>query len=421
MADVERALLSAAINSGRVHDLVARGISSNLFSAGASGQECSAVLDFAVAYSRAYGQSPTQLTVQRHFPKWHGDGGLNEPLEALVDEFLDLVRKRYFEAAVLELSNVTKDPSTWGRLDEIMLDAARDVISVVPSGTVSRFSTDLERRIDAYEEQHGRTRPGIYLGIPVIDELTQGVRCGWLVTNAGYSSRGKSYLTLYNLLTAFEQDKVALMLSLEMSSAEVMERLDTMVMHFKHRDLVNRSLSSEEVTRWRDVARVYSKAKGEIVVVDKLGGCTIDRVHAEISRYKPDICAVDYVQRMSGTKHSMSRWEGLEEITNDLKTVAMDTDTAVIMVSQDNRASAEQGSTETNMGGSVSVYQAADLYFGMFADDAMRGQDKMRIRLIKNRHGPRSEVDMFWSPATGTFGKWESIQRFVKPGAELSA
>lgn len=345
--------------------------------------------------------------VKDHFDKWHGEAS-TDPLEALVNEFMRNVRRRCFDAKILELSRVPADRTSWDHLDEILLDAARDLASIVPAGGVALFAGEMQKRIEQYElDQQQGIKPGILLNIPIIDDVTQGVRPGWVITNAGYSGRGKSMLTGWNLLSVFEQDKVGLMLSLEMSREELMDRLDTMILNFEHRMLVKRELDPQELERWMDIAKVYRQAKGEIIVVDKLGGCTVDRVFAEINRYKPDVAAVDYVQRMMGTRHSMAKWEGLEEITNEFKTIAMETDTAIIMVSQDQRASADQGSSETNMGGSVSVFQAADLYIGMFQDDTMRAQNRMRIRLLKNRHGGRAEVDMWWAPATMEFGPYE--------------
>lgn len=413
--DVERALVSSAIAAdGGILELVSRGITPELFSATPAGQQCAVVYSFCVEYTRQYNQQPPLSTIQRHHPTWHVEFSA-EPVQALADEFLDDVRKRYFDAAVLRLSTVTKDRSTWGRLDEVMLDAARDMAAILPSGRVARFSADMEYRIEQYEvEANQGFRPGYRLGIPIIDEVTDGIRPGWLVTTAGFSGLGKTTLAIFGSLNVFEQDHSALFLSLEMSAQEVMERLDTMVNNFPHRDLVRRQLSESHFEQWKNASRIYSKAAGEIVVVDKLGGCTLDRVHAEISRYRPQVAVIDYVQRMSGTRHSMAKWEGLEEITNGLKTIAMDTDTAIIMVSQDGRASAEEGSTRTNAGGSISVYQAADMYLGLMQSDEMAGMNKMRVKMLKFRHGPRAEVDMSWQPATGEFAKWTDPMEFRK-------
>lgn len=405
--DIERALIAKALASDGISTVIANGIEFRHFAESPSGQECAAVYEWSSRYARQYGVTPSIQMVQEHFPGWHGEAS-TDPLPALIKDFMNNVRRRYFDSKVIELSKIPMDRGSWEKLDEIMLDAARDLASIVPSGGVARFAGEMEQRIEKYElDQQQGVVPGILLGIPVIDEITQGVRPGWVVTNAGFSGRGKSMLTIWNLLSVFEQDKTALMMSLEMSRDEVMDRLDTMVLNFEHRMLTQRNLDPQEVERWMSIAKVYSKARAEIIVVDKLGGCTVDRVFAEINRYKPDVAAVDYVQRMMGTRTSMAKWEGLDEITNEFKTIAMETDTAIIMVSQDQRASADQGSSETNMGGGVSVFQAADLYIGMMQDDTMRAQNKMRIKLLKNRHGARGEVDMWWSPERMEFGPYE--------------
>lgn len=405
--DIERALIFKALQGDDISTVIANGIEARHFAETPSGQDCAKVFEWAASYTRHYGSSPSPQMVKEHFPDWYGESS-PDPLKALVDEFKSNVMRRFFDSKIIELSRVPQDRTSWDRLDEIMLDAARDLAAVVPSGGVARF-TDMEQRIERYElDRVEGVKPGILMNIPIIDDVTRGVRPGWVITNAGFSGRGKSMLTIWNLLSVFEQEKVALMLSLEMSRAEVMERLDTMVMNFEHRMLTQRDLSEEEVERWRRMAQVYKHARSEIIVVDKMGGCTVDRVYAEINRYKPDVAAVDYVQRMTGARASMSKWEGIEEVTNEFKTIAMETDTAIIMVSQDQRGSAEQGSTETNMGASVSVYQAADVYIGMYQDDTMRAQNKMRVKMLKFRHGPRAEVDMLWTPATMEFGPYDS-------------
>jgi replicative DNA helicase len=413
--DVERALLSTALAApDGVLGLVSRGVTPELFSPTPAGQQVATVYRWCVDFTRHYGQQPSVSTIQRSHPDWHGEFS-PDPLDSLADEFLDAARKRYFEAAVVRLAKTTQDRSTWGRLDEVMLDAAREVASMLPSGRVARFSADLDRRIDEYEDEKGRHRPGTPMGIPVIDETTHGLKSGWLATAAGYSGVGKSYLAIHALLSAFESDKQAMLMTLEMSASEVLERLDTMIMRWRYNDLMHRRLTDHQIASWRDVARVYGKARGEIVILDKLGSCTLDRVHAEIDRHKPDVVALDYVQRMRVSYASKRpRYEQLEEITNDLKTIAMDTDTAIIMVSQDGRSSAEEGSTRSNMGGSISVYQAADVYLGLMQDEPMRAINKMRVKMLKFRHGPNAEVDMLWQPETGTFERWVDTQQFVK-------
>lgn len=385
------------------------------FSSTASGDECQKIFSWSAAHSRKYGVCPSPHLVKNNFPEWRGEPS-SDPLEPLIDEFLDEVRRRHFESTVLRLADYSKQRDQRHRLDEVMLDAARDLAAIVPSGQVSRVRSEMQERIDQYEidKQEGFVA-GIKMGIPLFDDLTDGFQQGDVATVAGYSGKGKSTLAGYMLANSLSQEKTGLLLSLEMSRKQVLERFDTMIMNFSHKLLRKRELPEDHIERWRDIARQYEDTKSDLIVADKLGTCTVDRVYAEINRYKPDITCVDYVQLMKGTKSSMAKWEGLVEITNELKAIALSTDSVIIMVSQDQRGSAEDGSTERNMGGSISVLQAADLYIGMMQDESMRLQNRMRVRLIKNRNGPPAEADLSWHPETMKFGPWQDDgTKFVK-------
>lgn len=298
-----------------------------------------------------------------------------------------------------------------------MLDAARDLATVIPSGQVSRVRAEMHDRIDQYEVDKAEgKRPGILCGIPLFDDLTDGFQQGDIVTVAGFSGRGKSMLSQFFLSQAIDQEKNALLMSLEMSKRQIMDRFDTMVTNFSHKQLRKRELPDEEIDNWREAAKKYENAKNDLVVIDSPGNCTVDRVYAEINRYKPDITCVDYVQLMKGTKNSAAKHEGLIEITNELKAVALSTDSTIIMVSQDQRNSAQDGSTESNMGGSVSVYQAADIYIGMMQDDEMRKQKKLNTRLIKNRNGSPGESDVLCDPEFMIFKAWDSTSNLFDKG-----
>lgn len=417
--DPERAVITSALQSGDISALAARGIESKHFNNTESGKECAKIYDWAASHTRRYGATPSISLVKANFPNWRGEPAV-DPLEALADEFLAEVKRRHFEAKVFELAEVAKEFKTGKRdqryrLDEVMLDAARDLISIIPSSQVSYARAEMQERIDQYEIEKAEGRiAGIKMGIPLFDDLTDGFQQGDVATVAGFSGRGKSTLALYLLSNALNQEKNTLLLSLEMSRKQILERYDTMITNFSHKLLRKRELPTDELSHWREAAKKAENAKSDLVVADKLGACTVDRVYAEISRYKPDVTCVDYVQLMKGSKGSLAKWEGLVEITNELKAIALSTDSTIIMVSQDQRSAAESGSTESNMGGSVSVLQAADIYMGMHQDDAMREQKRLALRLLKNRNGPPAETDILCDPEFMRFEPWNEPQQFTK-------
>ena len=367
------------------------------------------MLEWLAAFERKNGQSPSQQLFRERWPDFRMEP-TSDTLGSLIDAFFARVKRRHFAAKISELAHYEQDPSQWGRLDEIMLDAARDLASLVPTGSTHRFS-DMPARIDAYEaEVADPTIAKRYkMGIDPFDDLTGGMRPGNLITIAGPSGKGKSLMAQWQLMSCFsDQDALGLMCALEMTAPEILERLDTMVTHFSHKLLSQRQLADDQVELWRRLAHQFTSMRNDIVIKDDLLGCTTDRVFAEITRLKPDICVVDYVQLMRSRQGYASQWQGLVDITNDLKQIAVATDSVVIMVSQDGRDSFQNGSSETNMGGSISVYQVADIYIGMHQDEAMYDAGRMEVRLLKNRRGAKmngsgKSANLIWKPSTMTF------------------
>jgi KaiC/GvpD/RAD55 family RecA-like ATPase len=413
--DSERALLSSAISSGQIANLLSRGIESRHFSQTQSGQECSEIFDWVSKHTRKYSIAPSISLVRNNFPSWRGEV-TEDPLEALIDEFLAETKRRKFESKVLELAEYAREFKSGKRdlrnhVDELMLDAARDLAATVPSGQVSRFRAEMAERIDQYEVDKAEgISTGIKMGIPLFDDLTEGFQPGDVVTIAGFSGRGKSLSSQLFLANALNQGYSGLLLSLEMSRRQIMDRFDTMVTNFSHRMLRKRELSDDAIQKWRLVANSYKDSDNDLIIADKLGACTIDRVYAEINRYKPAITCVDYVQLMKAHRASMAKWESLVEITNELKSIALSTESVIIMVSQDTRGSADDGSTESNVGGSISVLQASDVYIGMKQNEELKLENKMIMRLVKSRSSSIAESAMLWEPERMYFRPWDGVE-----------
>lgn len=400
-----RAVLASALQSGQIAVLLSRGISPHHFVETQEGQECAEVLEWATLHTRRHNVSPSSALVKERWPNWYGEPS-SDPLEALIDAFIADVKRRYFSAKVRQLAEAGDDPSQWGRLDEIMVDASRDFMSLISSSRASRLS-EMEARIEEYESEKAKGQPpGFQLGIPMFDDMIGGIRPGNVIVLAGYTNLGKSLLASWFTLNVIEQSHPALFLTLEMSRFEVLERLDTMIINFSHKLLRNRELTDDEVQTWRRVAKQFKNLENDLVVLDGLGGMTIDGLYAEISKYKPHFTVVDYVQLMRRSRSSMQSWEGLVEITNECKSIALSTESVILLVAQDNRDAAQSGSTLDTMGGSVSIGQVADVYMGMHQTEDMRAQNRMSVRLLKVRNGARDKTaDIGWDPAHMRFGE----------------
>lgn len=210
-------------------------------------------------------------------------------------------------------------------------------------------------------------------------------------------------------------------ISLEMEAKALFRKWDTMLMQFKYNDLKGHTLREKEVEAWKKKAEEVAEKPNDIIVMDDVRGCTVERVFSELTRWQPDILCLDYVNLMSARTSYNQGWEKLTYLTQELKQISRTLNIPIIGVGQANRSSFQGGATLENIAGSISAVQDADLVFGLHSDDEMREENKMELRLLKNRDGAVGNVDLWWQPATMTFGAWDETRYFQNRRQELQS
>src|SRR5690606_12916251 len=117
-------------------------------------------------------------------------------------------------------------------------------------------------------------------------------------------------------------------------------------------------------------------------------------------------------------KHaSGSMWEKITYITGGLKQVARTLRIPIIAIAQTNKESYDSGADLSNIAYSRSIGQDSDLVFGLHQSTEMRENDKMEIRMLKNRDGARCTTEMKWKMSTMEFREWSPSDSFGQPGA----
>lgn len=242
--------------------------------------------------------------------------------------------------------------------------------------------------------------------------MTYGIQPHEYVTVFGASGIGKSTFSQWMLFNAWMQNKTPMYISLEMEANALFRKWDTMLMRFKYSDLKGHTLREETLASWKEEAEKVAARPNDIIVMDDVRGCTVDRVYAELTRWKPDLLCLDYINLMSVRSSYGHTWEKITFLTQELKQIARTLKIPIIGIAQANRAAFQQGATLDNIAGSISAVQDADLVFGLHADDEMRQEKKSELRLLKNRDGMVSNTYLFWAPETMTFGPWNETNYF---------
>jgi replicative DNA helicase len=405
--DYERLLISKLAQTGRIQSALTDGIRSDHFTDSSLGE----IYDFLASHARRYKQAPSFATVRKEFPN-HNFELSDESHEYLRDEFIKQVKKRNAITALRDLAGIIEGGNV-SEIDQLFLEKSRELAQLVPSSSLHRFS-NMKDRIEEYlaneESQHG-----IKMGIPAFDALTQGIQPHEYITIAGWQGTGKSTLAQWMLFNAWTQNKTPMYISLEMEAKALLRKWDTMAVNFEYDKLKSHKLSPEDLSKWEAVAESAALRKNDIVVLDDVRDCTVDRIYAEIHRWKPDIVCIDYITLMDINRSAGNQmWEKITYITQALKQISRTTKVPIIGVAQTNIGSAEQGAKLENISYSRSIGQDSDLVLGLYSNDEMKKEKQMEVRMLKNRDGMTSEAMLKWDMSMMKFGPWSTTDLFTR-------
>jgi replicative DNA helicase len=161
------------------------------------------------------------------------------------------------------------------------------------------------------------------------------------------------------------------------------------------------------------LAAKAKKAKNDIIILSKIGKCTVDKVYSEILKYSPDLVCIDYLSLMETPRNAKSMWEAVTYLTQHLKQLARTLPMPILSVAQTNIGGSTEGAQLDNIAFSRSIGADSDIVIGLGQrDESMRKNHQMKLRLLKNRDGRILETDLFWELETMTIRDWNIADAF---------
>ena len=417
MPDYEALLLSRAAQGQCVDELIQKGVDANLFLDEAHRALWSWMAEHYTRYNtppslQACSEAAAELAPDL---RWEM---ATDATDYLVDRFFAAAKRRHSMRLLRALSEVMDDEDEVDRIDEHFMVAARELVTLIPSTNVVRYS-DAQARIDRYHAQRFAPNSVTLLpyGIPFLDDYTLGIQQHELVIISGWSGTGKSTLLFYILWSIYMAGFTPMLYSLEMESTAVQRKFDTLASNISYTALKKLDLPRGQMEKWERAAERAANAKNDILVFDDVGKITVERVYGDIVKYRPDVVGIDYMTLMTPPRRSnnQSMWEGVTMISNDLKATALGLKTPIISVAQTNAGQEEAGFGGSKIAYSKSIIRDADIMVGLFQDDDMRRLNKMRLDLKKNRDGRMGSVELFWDVDRMVIEPWRNALAFPDP------
>lgn len=258
--------------------------------------------------------------------------------------------------------------------------------------------------------RHGSGITGIPSGITRLDDWTDGFQDGDYVLIGARPSVGKTAFALSILLKAASKNNRVAFLSLEMKPEYLVYRLLSATTSVTVNEMRKGRVNTEQVKQLQNsIANLVSP---ERIFFGENRGMTIDEIISQARllkrREKIDALFIDYLGLIALSSRGKKRWEEMGEISNRLKTLAMQLDIPVIVLSQLGREADGKRPSLANLRDSGALEQDADVVILLHADE--QKPNELKLMLAKHRQGETGIVDLYYNKIRQTFAEVERTQ-----------
>lgn len=330
------------------------------------------------------------------------------PTAMYVDHYADIVRKNArLRRLVGTAEKIAKasfesnaDPDALiersiAALERMATDSGSDKVSDMRA-IMERQMDRLSRAMDAYE---AGTPMGLHTGW-YLDNIVGGFQEGNVITIAARPGAGKSSFGIALLLQLAQRGFGGAYVSLEMSEAELVDKMVANLTGINSLQLRNGQLDDREMTRWIDAANTLSQMP--MTVIDH-NCATLAEIKRQLRTLKQTqnlrFAVIDYIQLMAaGPGDDIGRGENrvqvMSAISRGVKLMAKELDIVIFMVSQLNRgveARTDKRPLMSDLRESGSIEQDSDVVIMLYRDDYYNEESMepnvAEVIVAKNRHG----------------------------------
>ena len=293
-----------------------------------------------------------------------------------------------------------------GSIDDVVDRAQVEIYDVTERRTAEDYvhiGTLLESTLDEIERisATGGIGTGIPTGCQQLDEITNGLHPGQMVTVAGRPGSGKSTLALdFARSSAVKNQKPTAIFSLEMGKIEIMMRLFSAEAGVPLASMRSGHMTDQD---WQRMARRSGEMAEAPLYIDDSPNLTMMEIRAKARRLKQrqdlQLIVIDYLQLMTSGKRVESRQQEVSEFSRATKLLAKELEVPVVVLSQLNRSSEQRTDKKpmlSDLRESGSIEQDSDMVLLVHRPDLYEPETERAgeadLIIAKHRNGPTATV-----------------------------
>lgn len=382
--EAEQGFLGAILIRPELADLLCADVAESDFYWQDNAQVYRAILSL-----RTEQQSIDFLTVaDRMGEMWDGSSAMvytaelhrNTPSAANAKDYARIIKERSLDRALIKAAaqihelahgeNSTPDKIAAAQAEVLALDSESATPDLVSACDVMRVHVEeLQRR----EDLNGRM-DGLSTGIRDLDEELRGLKPEQLIVIAGRAKMGKTTFAMgIARHNAIRDKKNVLVISLEMSNAQLMDRILAAEGEIPLNALKDGKAPSQYGTALTAAA---GKIMQSTLTLSDRPGLTIGRIRSMARRHKMvkglDLIVIDHLGLLDGEVAGMNMLQKVSEITRQAKLLAKELKVPVILLSQLNRSLEQRPNKRpipSDLRDSGTIEQDADLVLFVYRDE----------------------------------------------------
>jgi len=326
--NLEAKTISAALNDKQMHVLLQGSVGDLLRTHGD-------IWEFVRNYYEQNQSVPPVNIVTQKFPDFEfvsDTGSTKHHLEELRSEYLNDNIKILLRSAATDVQEGHASEA----LNSLISETAnlKRITSTVRDLDVS----DIDDAV-AYFEQVKKLKEsgmhGIYTGLAGFDNyMPAGITPGQLGVLLAYPAIGKSWMALYLAVQAWKNGKSPLIVSLEMTEAEVRNRVFAIIGQgiWSHRKLSSGDVEIDMFKKWMEKT-FTGKPSIHIISNEGIGEVSPSILRGKIDQYSPDIVFVDYLNLMTSNNKTENEVVKMKNLSRELKLLAISEEIPIVAIS----------------------------------------------------------------------------------------
>ncbi|MBA1200484.1 replicative DNA helicase [Pseudomonas capeferrum] len=431
-AEAEHGLLGAMLQRPELIDTLSDDLAPESFYFAENAEVYRGIMEL-----RAAGRPVDLLTVSDHIGMLsNGDLALghcgslvaNTPSVANAGGYARIVRERAIERALYDLSTQTLEIAQGAGDVQAKIAAVQAAAMAIDSGCdgdeVVKAGDLMADQLEVWQERHdrhvrGETLIGLSTGLDDLDEKLGGLQPEQLIIVAGRPAMGKTTLAMgFVIDAAVRQRKSALVVSLEMSKGQLLDRAIASEGRIPL-NLIKNGAACQ--SHGMELGLATQKIQQANLFIADRAGATVGRIRSMARRHKMryglDLLMVDYLQLMEGD--GGNRTEEVSSISRGCKLLARELGIPVVLLSQLSRKCEERPNKRpvpSDLRESGAIEQDADVILFVYRDEVYNeNTDQKGIAEIIVGKGRDVETGTVRAAFLGQYNRFENLAAGWKP------